>query len=241
LFDIGSSSDGGIFVEIGTAHGAGTISLALGAIATQKKFHIYTVDPFCGEFSSRTKFGSIDQNMAFVRSRFKEFGVDDYVTIMPGFTDDLVRLHAPKDIQVLLIDADGRIDRDLSILFDRLSRDCVIVIDDIVDWSGISTVNGVSTFDQKHRLSYHLTKAFVANCLLEETCKIRSTGFFRKGRASVTPDQILISALPAYRELVFSRVELPRQRSALRSWIGEKVPFARPIYRKFKGWFVAAL
>jgi hypothetical protein len=66
--------------------------------------------------------------------------------------------------------------------------------------------NGSSVFDQKRRLGHQLTNAFVTANILRELRKIGATGFYKKGTAVVSPDQILIG-IPAYRNLVFAQFE----------------------------------
>ena len=84
LFDVAQDCGGGTFIEIGTAHGAATIVMALGAKASGKPFHIYSVDPFSGRYSSRTQFGSVQKNVKFVRRQFETFGVSEYIDIIVG-------------------------------------------------------------------------------------------------------------------------------------------------------------
>jgi glycosyltransferase involved in cell wall biosynthesis len=243
LFERGRSSKGGTFVEIGTAHGAATIAMALGAKLQPNPFHIFTVDRFSGKYSSRTQFGDVEANIAFVKSQFQKFGVNDYITIVPGTVSDLMNLHDVRSIEVLFIDADGCIDRELAVLFERLSSECAVVIDDIDDWVGISRANGLAFLDQKHHLSKLLTSAFVNCGLLREESHVCSTGFFRKGIARLDPTQISLAALPLYRQLVFADVgHLPIHEHVpiamghrARRWVGDHVPLVRRIYRRLRG------
>src|SRR5262249_28127867 len=127
LFEVAQDCGGGTFVEIGTAHGAATIVMALGAKASGKPFHIYSVDPFSGRYSSRTQFGSVQKNVKFVRRQFETFGVSEYIDIIVGGCQDLLASHQVDHISLLLLDADGRIDRDLSYLFSKLARRSKII------------------------------------------------------------------------------------------------------------------
>ena len=139
---------------------------------------------------------------------------------------------------MLVLDADGCIDRDLSHLFDKLAADCVIVIDDVDEWVGIvpSKRRG-SLLDQKHRLSNMLANEFTRIGLLREDARIYSTGFFRKGLATLSPNEILLTALPFYRELAFCPVDhlLYLRRPTLKNKIALHAPFVRSIYRWMAG------
>jgi hypothetical protein len=194
------------------------------------------VDPFSGQYSSRTAFGSVKTNIAFVKSQFERFGVGEHITIVPGRIVDLTKGYDLKDIEMLIVDADGCIDRELSYLFDRLSPDCTIVIDDIDDWLGISRANGRQFLDQKHRLSKGLVDAFVTAGILRDETRVQNTGFFRKGGTQVDAFQILSTALPTYRQLVFANIDhLPlHSPRTVKAWIGDNFPLARRLYRNLK-------
>jgi len=185
IYEQGRKSQGGLFVEVGTAHGAGTIALALGAKEQKSPFHIFTVGMFSGQYSSRTQFGSVADNVVFVRSQLEKFDVQDQVTIVPGTIVDLLASHNIKGIDLLMLDADGCIDRELSPLFGKLSPNCPIIIDDIDDLIVVSKANGRPFLDQKHRLTYLLIKILVERGVLREERRIHNTGFFRKGPATV--------------------------------------------------------
>jgi predicted O-methyltransferase YrrM len=222
-------------VEIGTAHGAATIALALGARESGRPFRVYTVDPFSGKYSSRTRFGSVEENVAFVRQQFRSFGVDEHITLVVGDSRSLVQeLGDQSSVGFLLIDADGRIDRDLELLFDRLDEDAVIVIDDIDDKTFIHQTDGRMVVDQKHRIAYLLTAQLLNQGFLTEQVRIGGTGFYAKGKPAASAARIAEIALSAYRELVFADVARPKQRRTVRSWMANNVPLARSLYRTMR-------
>ena len=237
LFDLARHSDGGTFVEIGTAHGAASIALALGAIEAKKPFHIYTVDPFHGKYSSRSKFGSVQYNVAFVQSQFRKFGVDQYITIIAGDSGDLVGQNVIENVNILLLDADGRIDRDLGLLFEKLSPGCEIIIDDIDDAVYMRKANGFWLVDQKQRLVYLLTNMLSSKGILRNMSILHLTGFFEKGAIKVSGEEIERIALPVYRDLVSAESRpVPAHQRAM-DWTAYNIPFVRRAYRKAKGYF----
>jgi predicted O-methyltransferase YrrM len=222
IYDVGKESSGGTFVEIGTAHGAATIALALGAKQQSAPFHIYTVDPFCGAYSSRTAYGSVDQNVEIVRTNFNEFGVDENITVVPGLSSDLLRQFDPANISVLLIDADGRIDRDLDLLYDRLTPACQIILDDVDGNVKISRRQGSLILDQKHRLTRLLVRRFLKLDILREPQMVGCTGFFSKGEADTLPMAEI--ALSCYRELVFAEIDGLKADPKIKSWLKSNFP-----------------
>jgi predicted O-methyltransferase YrrM len=244
LFDLGAA--GGTIVEIGTAHGAATIAMALGAKQGGKPFHIYTVDPFEGEFSSRRQYGSAAQNSEIVKRNLSLFGVADHVTVVAGTSETLVETNPVTAISLLFLDADGRIDRDLAILYDRLSPLCTIGVDDYDGKVCIIDVNATRALDQKHRITRLLSDAFVAHGLLLPNVTIEKTAFFTKGKAVDAQARIRDAALPMYRELVFCDVgglfdssgrryfATVAPSPSVKSILASKAPFLRPVYRMIK-------
>ena len=233
LYRAALESPGGTFVEIGTAGGAATIALALGARAAGKRFHIYTADPF--DLGSRLSIGSVAHNLALVRAGFDAFGVADDITIVAGESSDLLKRLRDK-ASILLIDADGRIDRDIALLYARLTPSAQIVIDDIDDRVYARPDGAGWRVDQKHRLSHLLTRIFLDMNLLVEVEIVAQTGFYRKGSASVPPAEILAAGFDAYSELVVARIE-PGQigfRSALRRLLEKNLPGALRRYRAMR-------
>lgn len=234
LYDLARQSRGGTFVEIGTAHGAATIALARGAQDGGQPFHVHTVDPFGGALSSRSAYGTVEENVEIVRSNYVHFGVDLDITITVGTVDTLLKKRSLETITLLMLDADGRIDRDLAALEGHLSHRCPIIIDDIDGQLYIGSINGRRVLDQKHRIGHLLSEAFEAAGILERQWEIAGTGLFVKRPSSAAA--ILAVALPAYRELVFADLGDARRAGdpAWRRFVRDHVPFARDVYRRLR-------
>lgn len=230
LFRLAEAAPGGTFVEVGTAQGAATIALALGAQSSGRPFHIYTADPF--DRGSRRAVGSVEENIALVRRGFGAFGVETSITLVAGQSADVLPLTGEAEIDILVLDADGCIDRDLNLFFDRLSPSCWIVIDDIDGGVYAHRDAGRWAIDLKHRLSHRLARAFCKLGMLVPAETIGQTGFYRKGSAAVSRADLEAAALAAYRELVYTQVE-PNQigfRAAARRLLG-KFPGVRRALR----------
>jgi predicted O-methyltransferase YrrM len=221
-------------VEIGTAHGAATIALALGARAGGCPCHIYTVDPFAG-FSSRVKYGTVTDNLRIVREAFSHFGVSDCITVVVGTSAD-VFAHLPAHaLDLVVIDADGRIDRDLAVLFDRMSEGANIVIDDVDGTTCLTRFRDRLYCDQKHRLTRLVVDRLLASGHLQGERVEESTGFYAKGSGTAATIEAL--ALPAYRELVFTDVDdiaTPKLQKGCGPWLQRRFAAARSVYRRLK-------
>lgn len=221
-------------VEIGTAHGAATIAVALGARAGGAPCHAYTVDPFAG-FSSRVKFGSSADNLRIVGEAFSRFGVADCITVVVGTSADLLPHLPDRPIDLLLIDADGRLDRDLALLFDRLAADANVVIDDVDGATCLTRFQNRTYCDQKHRLSRLIVDCLVASGHLRDEHLENSTGFYVKGTGAGSTIESL--ALPAYRELVFADIDdiaAPKSRGGTHAWPRRAATLAGRLYRGLK-------
>ena len=198
------SLGGGVIAEVGTARGAATVAMALGGKASGDAFHFYTADPF--DRGSRLAVGSVEDNRARVLDAFSRFGVDADVTLVVGDSADLAQAIGDQEIDLLLIDADGCIDRDLGLLFDRLSPQCLIVIDDVDDRIYAHRRSKGWLIDQKHRLSHLLVDRFCNMQMLIPIEVVGQTGFYSKGPARVGSSEIAEAAMSAYRELVLAPV-----------------------------------
>lgn len=203
----------GTFVEIGTSQGAATIAMALGAQAAGQNFHIFTCDPFIT--GSHPRGDSIEAKIHILQCGFERFGVADSITIVAGTVAELLAVADPRAIGLLMLDADGRIDRDLAALHARLASDCAIIVDDVEDriyvhptWRGLR-------IQQKHRLSHLLVDAYVRHGLLDRREALGQTGWYAMGPARLPAEEIEHLALGAYRQLVMTTVTL---RDATLKW-----------------------
>ena len=111
----------GTIVEIGPARGAGTIVLGLAARQNSDIEHIITIDSFQNSRSIKS-FDNIEENIEDLRNNLAAFDCGEKVTIMVAGHEDweLIR-ECP--ITMLVIDADGALDRDFSNYYNLLTAD----------------------------------------------------------------------------------------------------------------------
>ena len=194
----------GDVLEIGTAHGAGTISTALGLPDGVK---MTTVDRLT--HGSRAAFGSPEDNAKIIRGNFETFGVENTVDLFVGSPQDIAAtLDADTKFGMLILDADGMIDRDIKLFYDRLLPGAPIVIDDC-DTEKVRLFgegNGTFRVDQKTRLTGLFVDLFVAKGMMETDRVINDTWFGRKPMTDVTTAAVSDEdILGVYRELVKAR------------------------------------
>lgn len=230
---------GGLIVEVGTALGAATVALALGLKSAGVPGHVYTFDPMTG--GPRRSVKSPEQRIARIEESLARYGVSDLVTITPrDLASGLEVLPAGQPISVLMLDADGRIDRDLETLQGRLATDCALIIDDVADRVRVKRQGSTYRIDSKMRLSWLLTNMLIDAGKLSPGQRLVDTYF---GELITDPDRIIDphEALAIYRQLVFqsaSANRLQRLRAHLIDWGQDLAPdFAarcRRVYRRAK-------
>jgi hypothetical protein len=120
-------------VEIGGAAGAGSIAAAWGLSNGENDAHLIVVEKCEG--GSRAAFGGRNENLERIESNFRTFGVHNKIKLFPheltwdNREEVLALVDTPK-IGALILDADGRIDRDFRIFWPRLEVHAPIIIDD---------------------------------------------------------------------------------------------------------------
>jgi precorrin-6B methylase 2 len=235
IFETAAARGGGTFVEIGTSQGAATIAMALGAKAAGKTFRIYSVDNFI--LGSRPKGASPEEKMAIIRQGYEAFGVADSIETIAGTSADLPGPAQLPRVDLLLIDADGRIDRDLALLHERLAPDAPVIVDDIDDAAFLVMLAGRLTFNQKHRATHLLIRHFLDARLLVADTPSGQTGWYRKGHVPFSPGEIERLALPAYRELIYAPVNGIAAGLKWNAWrlVTARAPWLARAWRRARG------
>lgn len=206
IYETALSAPAGDMVEVGTAHGAATVCLALGRRDSGKEGRVYTFDRFAA--SGRTPYKSGSDNLPLTLANLKAFNVDDLVEVISGDIHKTASLYRGENIALLMLDADGCIDRDLATFGDRVQDGAPIIVDDYADRCRVRRLeNGVTRVDAKHRLTYHLVNMFERESVLKKRKVIYQTWFGEKDLCKVSnvrPHRIV----GAYRELVHGNAEL---------------------------------
>lgn len=202
LYELARDMAGNLIVEVGTAKGAATVALALGLRDAGKHGRVISFD------RGRTRAGQGDPHayQELVKRNLRHFGVEEYVELVVGEvnkTADTVPRSA--EICLLMLDADGAIDRDLGHFFNRVVPGGLIVIDDCADRVRVRRVGfSITKIDAKMRLTHLLLSYFKSNRFLSEGMQIKDTYFGHKLRdfpdGCPNPDDML----DIYRQLVFT-------------------------------------
>lgn len=195
-------SDGTV-LEVGTAHGASAIAAAVGLGAEHR---VLTIDQLVG--GSREAYGGIEENARIIRDNFAHYGLGERVELLIGTSTEVAKtLDAGSRYGMLILDADGAIDRDFMLFFNALTPGGPVVIDDFgLDATRVSSRGGKDVFvDQKHRLTTLLVGYFEEKGLLARNKVVNDTYF---GTKSVDLDDDVAfdrdEILGVYRRLIFS-------------------------------------
>jgi hypothetical protein len=192
-------------VEIGTAHGAATISAALGLPAG---FRVRTVERMNG--GSRARYGGPEENIRIIHANLARFGVTDKVRLHVGSVDVVAPEMGEEPIGMLILDADGCIDRDFRLFYDRLVPGAPIVIDDYrPHYVGTTQSGGELVVDQKHRITTLLVDLFVELGLIQRQKIINDTFFGRKPFNAPPLELPEARVLAIYRQLIITRASVP--------------------------------
>lgn len=189
----------GDFVEIGTGHGAATACMAMACSGT-----VHTWDRMEG--GSRARYGDRATNVAITRGAWRALGVENVVL----HVEPAEAAYTPLDgigcirVGMLMLDCDGRIDRDLAAFFDAMPAGAPIVVDDVADKVRIKRNGQGWRVDQKHRLTLLLARSLAAHGLIEWQWTCGNVWGGVKMHDAYFADWHPSAILGCYRELVFA-------------------------------------
>lgn len=237
IYEAAASAAAGNFVEVGTAHGAATVCLALGKRngAAGGDGTVYSVDKIVG--GSREDYGTFEENLELIRKNLSYFGVDQDVRLLIGDVEEVAsQIPSEPPISLLMLDADGRIDRDFSLFYNHVTPGGTIIIDDYADLALLGRPKGrVARVDLKQTLAFNLVNYFCTKGLLHRKKVMGATFFAEKPAALRTPVELdLDDILRIYRQLVFVDASFPGVGERSQRALGRLVRRFPPLYFRMK-------
>ncbi len=202
----------GIVVEVGTAHAAATVCLARALKDSGRQGRVYTFEKIFG--GTREAFGGVTENERIIRENLARFDVEDVVELIIGdVRDEAHRVPDDQPIGVLFLDADGRIDRDFNLFFERVSLGGQVFIDDVrnearIGLSGMGAAKARLKVDQKHKISHLLLEIFKRHGLVGDGEFVGPDTWTGPKVADTLADVDPEEIMEAYRELVFADADL---------------------------------
>lgn len=202
------AAPGEVYVELGTAHAAATVCLALGLrdSGREEAGMVLSYDRFESK-PGRAAYSGQD-NFAIALANLERWGVDSMVTIVPGDAEIVLphSLGTLDDVGLVMLDMDGRIDRDLAVMVPRVRAGAALVVDDVADRVRVTVKSGRASVDQKHRISKLLLDSAAACDLVRERTMVYQTWFGLFGDAP-WEEWPQVERMDAYRRLVFASTE----------------------------------
>lgn len=203
------------FVEVGTRYAAATVALALGLKDSGRPGRIYTFDNFASSFHAEL---GMEENEHIVRRNLAFFGVEDLVEITVGPVEETSRVvPASADIGIMLLDADGALDRDVGIFYDRMVPGGTMIIDDIGDKVRVKRLKlGYYRMNQKMRLAYNLLQLLIEKKLISPG-EITHATYFGKKLNGKAADLSTRDIAAVYHELAFVSIPSADFRTSART------------------------
>lgn len=212
----------GAVLELGTGQGAGTIAFALGIRDAGRCSKVLAVDQFYqkndrGPHPAGTAMHgdeAVRINAKSFRENLSKHGVEEFVDVYVGKTDEVeIDFSTIPRCDVLVIDIDGMIDRDLAIYYDIIPKGGLIIIDDYkkyVNRHGLQALKRYGELDRqslhgyldklpsydrrrllgKHMLTYRLVNLIKGLGLVEPFNLMGATLFLRKTGTSSFADRV---------------------------------------------------
>lgn len=159
IYSCSCGADEGYMIDIGPAQGGSSISLCLGIKDSKKsRSKVFSMEKGKGS-SALVDRGDVEVNSSIFQKNIAEFGVSEYSTILMGDVSDVYsQVSIDMPLSLIFIDADGALDRDFNLFYNRLLPNSPVIIDDYVD-----IINQYAQENYLHWKTREELRAYVAN------------------------------------------------------------------------------
>ena len=128
LYEAALALEKGAVVEIGPARGGTTVTLGLASLQNPNIERIISIDAFQNSRCLRY-FDDVEKNIEELKNNLAAFGCGEKVTVMVAGQEDWTLLRQLK-LSMLVIDADGALDRDFFHYYNALRPGATVFVDD---------------------------------------------------------------------------------------------------------------
>lgn len=168
-------------IEVGGASGAGSICVASAIKDSGKTSRLIVIEKCEG--GSRIEKGDYGINLHLIEKNFKAFGVEDHIVLFPHEItlengNEILPLIKTPNIAALILDADGRVDRDFYWFWPILKPGGLIVVDDYAERAKyLPITERRPTGGMKALITYRLLNQMIEWGLFRATCEKGDTVF----------------------------------------------------------------
>lgn len=229
LYECARSAAEGVMIDIGPAQGGSTLALGLGILRSGKTAStVYSIEKGVGSDALRDR-DNPEANGAVLRANVARYGLEGVCEVLIGGVEEVhERVDATRPVSLLFIDADGALDRDFGLFYNRLLPGAPIIIDDVADvinrharenylkWTEQRQMDeyvagkGARSFGDltplgKEYTAFRFTRYFLQRGLIESDGRIGMTLFARKAGDGVFNPEVDGVALRQIRGEILAR------------------------------------
>jgi predicted O-methyltransferase YrrM len=187
IYSCACAAQPGNMLELGAAHGAASVCLAKGIRDSAKPATLLTVEKGEGKNSSIEKWGPKEVNIAKLRNNLIYFDCQSIVTVFPNRLKEVVtQLKNSGPFSLLLIDADGFIDRDFLLFYNLLKPGADIIIDDYINFKDVASKSQSNPLGKGYA-TYIFVNYFLDKKLIRKDKIIEGTIFCKKPEEIIEP------------------------------------------------------
>lgn len=160
----------GNMLELGAAHGAGTVSIARGIKKANSNAILYSFEKCCG--GSRDRYGDKETNVRILNDNIEHFDCSSIVKIITDKVgkEALKKRNLPitPPLSLIFIDADGALDRDFLLFYNMLVPGADIIIDDYENKKALNFAVGTTNPLGKEYTTYKFINYFLKKGFIEK-------------------------------------------------------------------------
>lgn len=135
IYDCALTAQEGVMLDIGPAQGGSSISLGLGIrdSGKSKLSKVFSIEKGTGSSALQSR-NDENLNTITLRRNIDKYGLSDRTVVLIGDVKDVHKqVDETQPISLMFIDADGALDRDFKLFYNRLLPGAPIILDDYVD------------------------------------------------------------------------------------------------------------
>ena len=131
IYQCACQAEEGYMIDIGPAQGGSSISLGLGIKKSGKQqSKVISIEKGSGSDALADK-KNVDKNLSILEENIAKFSLSNYSIILMGDVAEVYKsVKEDLPLSLLFIDADGALDRDFKLFYNRLRKNAPIIIDD---------------------------------------------------------------------------------------------------------------